>query len=338
MTSIIIPNSVTSIGADAFNNCRALKSVTIGNSVTSIGERAFCLCVVLTDVYCYAKSVPTATSDAFSSSSYNTTATLHVPAASIELYRAAVPWKNFSKIEALPVEKLVAALVPSNGNRLRLLDSNGEIVCDAMISAMVSIDKGENYVVRAYNYESAKATNLFVNGVDCTTELDANTVDGYEVEDLTLENVQENLLIEARYTPKSNNVNTLSTEGGMTTMYFVNMSDGDTYSAPIINTDNSYSFIKYGTDVRFVFTPYEGYELGFVFSLWNRSIGDGEGDEVVPLGDGSYEFTFPASSFLEGHADIVVYYKKKGGGVDVNGDGEFNIADVTKLVNMLLKE
>ena len=77
---------------------------------------------------------------------------------------------------------------------------------------------------------------------------------------------------------------------------------------------------------------------GFVFSLWNRSIGDGEGDEVVPLGDGSYEFTFPASSFLEGHADIVVYYKKKGGGVDVNGDGEFNIADVTKLVNMLLKE
>ena len=100
----------------------------------------------------------------------------------------------------------------------------------------------------------------------------------------------------------------------------------------------SYSFIKYGTDVRFVFTPYEGYELGFVFSLWNRSIGDGEGDEVVPLGDGSYEFTFPASSFIEGHADIVVYYKKKGGGVDVNGDGEFNIADVTKLVNMLLEE
>lgn len=329
---------MTSIGANAFNSCRALKSVTIGNSVTSIGNNAFYLCVVLADVYCYAKRVPTATSDAFSSSSYNTTATLHVPASSLESYSTTEPWKDFFKIEALPVEKLVAALVPSNGNRLRLLDSNGEIVCDAMISAMVSIDKGENYVVRAYNYESGKATNLFVNGVDRTTELDAKTVDGYEVEDLTLENVQENLLIEAQYTPKSYNVNTLSTEGGMTTMYFVNLSDGDTYSSPIINTANSYSFIKYGTDVRFVFTPYEGYELGFVFSLWNRSIGDGEGDEVVPLGDGSYEFTIPASSFVEGHADIVVYYKKKGGGVDVNGDGEFNIADVTKLVNMLLKE
>ena len=338
LTNIIIPNSVTSIGANAFNSCRALKSVTIGNSVTSIGNNAFYLCVVLADVYCYAKRVPTTNSNAFNNTPYNSSATLHVPAASIELYRAAEPWKNFFKIEALPVEKLVAALVPSNGNRLRLLDSNGEIVCDAMISAMVSIDKGENYVVRAYNYESAKATNLFVNGVDCTTELVANTVDGNEVEDLTLENVQENLLIEAQYTPKSYNVNSLSTEGGVTTMYFVNLSDGDTYSSPIINTANSYSFIKYGTDVRFVLTPYEGYELGFVFSLWNRSIGDGEGDEVVPLGDGSYEFTIPASSFVEGHADIVVYYKKKGGGVDVNGDGEFNIADVTKLVNMLLKE
>lgn len=338
LTRIDIPNSVTTISPYAFYECSNVTTLTIGSSMTEIGPYSFAYFRSLTDVYCYAKRVPTTNSNAFNNTPYNSSATLHVPAASIELYRAAEPWKNFFKIEALPVEKLVAALVPSNGNRLRLLDSNGEIVCDAMISAMVSIDKGENYVVRAYNYDSRKATNLFVNAVDRTTELVVNTVDGYEVEDLTLENVQENLLIEARYTPKSNNVNTLSTEGGVTTMYFVNLSDGDTYSSPIINTANSYSFIKYGTDVRFVFTPYEGYELGFVFSLWNRSIGDGEGDEVVPLGDGSYEFTIPASSFVEGHADIVVYYKKKGGGVDVNGDGEFNIADVTKLVNMLLKE
>lgn len=340
LTRIDIPNSVTIISPYAFYECSNVTTLTIGSSMTEIGPYSFAYFRSLTDVYCYAKRVPTTNSNAFNNTpynSYNSSATLHVPAASIELYRAAEPWKNFFKIEALPVEKLVAALVPSNGNRLRLLDSNGEIVCDAMISAMVSIDKGENYVVRAYNNDSRKATNLFVNAVDCTTALDAKTVDDCEVEDLTLENVQENLLIEARYTPKSNNVNTLSTEGGITTMYYVNLSDGDTYYANIINTDNSYPFIKYGTDVRFVFTPDEGYELGFVFSLWNRSIGDGEGDEVVPRGDGSYEFTFPASSFLEGNADIVVYYKKKGGGVDVNGDGEFNIADVTKLVNMLLK-
>ena len=41
LTSIIIPNSVTSIGALAFQDCSALTSVTIGNSVTSIEDRAF---------------------------------------------------------------------------------------------------------------------------------------------------------------------------------------------------------------------------------------------------------------------------------------------------------
>ena len=50
LTSITIPNSVTSIGENAFNGCTGLISVTIGNSVTSIGERAFYECTDLTSV------------------------------------------------------------------------------------------------------------------------------------------------------------------------------------------------------------------------------------------------------------------------------------------------
>mgnify|MGYP000065518134 CR=1 FL=1 len=41
LTSITIPDSVTSIGEYAFNRCSGLTSITIGNSVTSIGEYAF---------------------------------------------------------------------------------------------------------------------------------------------------------------------------------------------------------------------------------------------------------------------------------------------------------
>ena len=50
LTSVTIGNSVTSIGSSAFEYCSGLTSVTIGNSVTSIGERAFWYCSGLTSI------------------------------------------------------------------------------------------------------------------------------------------------------------------------------------------------------------------------------------------------------------------------------------------------
>jgi hypothetical protein len=50
-TSFTIPNSVTSIGHDAFAHCTKLTSVVIPDSVTSIGYRAFYECTRLTRVY-----------------------------------------------------------------------------------------------------------------------------------------------------------------------------------------------------------------------------------------------------------------------------------------------
>src|SRR5450759_4224516 len=50
LTSVIIPNSVTSIGNYAFAGCRGVTSVTIPSSVTSIGNYAFTGCTGLTSV------------------------------------------------------------------------------------------------------------------------------------------------------------------------------------------------------------------------------------------------------------------------------------------------
>ena len=61
LTSVTIPNGVTSIGDVAFDDCSSLTSVTIPGSVTSIGMCAFAYCTSLTSVY-FKGNAPTADS------------------------------------------------------------------------------------------------------------------------------------------------------------------------------------------------------------------------------------------------------------------------------------
>ena len=73
LTSIDLPNSVTSIGEQAFCLCSGLTSVTIPNSVTSIGERAFYGCWNLTSIIWNAENC-TNFSDSFYAPFYGCTA------------------------------------------------------------------------------------------------------------------------------------------------------------------------------------------------------------------------------------------------------------------------
>ena len=94
ITELVIPDGVTSIGASAFSFCSGLTSVTIPNSVTSIGSYAFFGCSKLNNVYNEATTPQGSYDPKFNYS----TATLHVPAGTKELYKAAGYWHYFSNI------------------------------------------------------------------------------------------------------------------------------------------------------------------------------------------------------------------------------------------------
>ena len=94
LTSINIPTSVTTIGYQTFRGCTSLTTVNIPNSVTTIDEDAFMDCPSLYDVYCYATTPPRCENSCF----INYSATLHVPAASLAAYRVAPVWSKFKNI------------------------------------------------------------------------------------------------------------------------------------------------------------------------------------------------------------------------------------------------
>ena len=100
LTSITIPNSVTSIESSAFSGCSGLTSVTIPNSVTSIRSDAFAKCGNLENVYCYAEKIPYLGFYIFKDS-YIEYATLHVPSSALSYYQTTEPWSGFGTIKSL---------------------------------------------------------------------------------------------------------------------------------------------------------------------------------------------------------------------------------------------
>ena len=103
LTSINIPSGTTYIGNDAFYGCSGLTSVVIPSGVTGIGYNAFWGCSGLTSVTCWAESAPSLGSDVFRD--VDKSIPLYVPAGSIVAYKAAFGWGEFTNIRAIVEEE-----------------------------------------------------------------------------------------------------------------------------------------------------------------------------------------------------------------------------------------
>ena len=94
LTTYSIPNSVTTIGDEAFASCRCLTSITIPDNVTKIGGAAFSGCSSLTSVYCKAITPPAGDGNMFD---YNASGRMiYVPAESVEAYKSAEWWRAYA--------------------------------------------------------------------------------------------------------------------------------------------------------------------------------------------------------------------------------------------------
>ena len=178
VTKYIFDGNVQDIGDYACYNCGRLNTVIIGTKVASIGQGAFNNCIRLKKVCSEAEQVPNTNIDNFRNCDIGS-ATLHVPAASVESYRTTLPWSGFGSIVAadIPVD-IPATSISLNPTTLSFNAVNQTATLTATISPSNATNKNVTWMSSNTSVATVSDTGLVTPRTNGTATITATTTDG----------------------------------------------------------------------------------------------------------------------------------------------------------------
>ena len=198
MEELVIGNSVTAIGANAFAGIETLKKVSIGEAVKTIGEQAFYDCVNLETIFNYRPTPTNAYSNAFDGVD-KFECVLYVLPSSVDMYKAASVWRDFYYTYAIGAEEAIlatndvtvepmdnAATVtwPTSQNAAMYtieITKDGEVFCTLIFNGNGQL-AGIAFAPSRDDTHHAPAALMTANGLQFTvTGLSSNTQYGYSV-------------------------------------------------------------------------------------------------------------------------------------------------------------
>jgi len=164
LTGIIIPNSVTTIRNYSFQYCYGLYSITIGSGVTSIGDQAFYHCTGLKIVTTLNPSPPTLGGLSFG---WNYISIVYVPDASLNAYKAATGNSNPSWSQ-LPVatNTLITIYNPVAGQLKNSLSNKGITLSN--ISKLIVTGTIDSVDINLMNAKMPLLMELDISGTTIT--------------------------------------------------------------------------------------------------------------------------------------------------------------------------
>ena len=284
LTSITIPNAVTSIGYCAFRDCSGLNSIIISKLVKSIDRLAFYGCSSIDDIYCFASTPPVC--DNYTFSSYS--ATIHVPLTSIAAYFTTACWKNF--------ENIIGDAVAPTGLTMNM--DSAELLVGEQIQLKATV-MPVNASINIISWDSTDTTVAIVNDGSVTAvgygECDI-LASCFGVQSICHISVPKRIILDQQEVDiHPNQIVTLTSNIPIISGVFMVTSSNPTVAAARIINEKV------------------------------QVVGINEGTTTITVGSADGTFT-PATCFVRVFTNSC----------DVNCDGEVNIADINVVIDMIL--